>query len=200
MEALRYFLEVTGGSPDGEFIAELINKEVLTPLNGKGKMFSEGTIFVPCSDGHRFGDMYHHHSGACFHGSDMHHPLALPGGAMLIAGDTRIEHEFPCMTRNMLKFIVKSAGMKACANFALYTHGPCSLADDFGMDTQQVLTLHAHADANVNTHLADNGHECATVISCFHIDFAELGGSRPDYPEPLRFRTYEFHPLRFMYR
>jgi hypothetical protein len=199
MEALQHFLEVTGGSSDGEFIAKLISKEVLTPLNGKGE-FPEGTIFVPCSDGHRFGDVYHHHSGACFNGSDMQMPLASPGGAMLGAGDKAIEARRPYSKHNLLLDIAGSIEWKSCPTVVLYTHTPCAMARLLNLNVQQVLTLHAHADANVCTHLANNGHECATIISCFHIDFAELGGSRPDFPENLRFRTYEFHPLRFMYK
>lgn len=198
MRALENFLALTDAEI-AKYLIELASREVLTPLNGKGESFANGTIFVPCSDGHRFGDVYNHHCDHGFHGSNMQMPLASPGGAMLASGDARIETERPYSQHNLLLDIRRSIQLKSCPTVVLYTHMPCALARMLRMDVQTVLTLHAQAEAAVCNDLSASDHFCTTVISCFHIDFAKLYRDFPDYPDELRFRTYEFHSSRFQY-
>lgn len=127
----------------GSFVALLRDLEVLRDLDpDKLPPHEEGWLLLPCSDGHRFRDMFNFHLEKCGHGP-CHHPLTSLGGALVLGKSSPL-----AVTKRgyradevLLDTIEESLELKGLRNMAAYTHFPCSAAGSVNLSPRQQFDL-----------------------------------------------------------
>ncbi len=92
-----------------------------------------GTIFIPCADGHHFGDLFTYHTQICGHKDEqLHHPLSLNGGALLIPNESPLLRREDGSRRHddavLLENLVGAIQLKQPKAVILYAHAPCGMA------------------------------------------------------------------------
>ncbi|HEY4499382.1 MAG TPA: hypothetical protein VJH94_04975 [Candidatus Paceibacterota bacterium] len=143
----------------------------LLEIEGRQIKSSEGTIFVGCSDGDQFNDVYRHHCHVCE--VLRHHPLLLNGGAMLLSKHSPIRGAKRDGTV-FLRHINAASCIKHITTVVLYVHAPCGVARAAKLDFWEVMRLLVEAKLRL---LSQRGSR-KLKISCFcHVDFN--GGDSP---------------------
>ena len=99
---------------------------------------AEGTIFVGCSDGDCFSDLYAHHCKVCT--TPRHHPLLLNGGALLLSHHSPV-HGAKKDATVLLRHIKAARNIKGIHTVVLYVHAPCGVAHKMKLDFLEVFRL-----------------------------------------------------------
>lgn len=139
---------------------------------------SAGTIFVGCSDGDQFRDVYAHHCKVC--ALERHHPLLLNGGSLLLSKHSPIRGAKKD-SAVLLRHIQAASSIKGIRTVVLYVHAPCGVAYRKHLDFLEVMRLLIEAKLRLRLQRGLS----KLKFSCFcHVDFNGLSG------EGARKRTY----------
>lgn len=163
------------------FIELLRDLEVLRGLDpDQLPQHEEGWLLLPCSDGHRFRDLWNFHLEKCGRGS-CHHPLAELGGTLVLGHGSPL-----AKTRRgfhvdevLIDKIEDSLSFKNLRNVAAYTHFPCSAADAFSLSPWQQLDLFASAVRRLHREFPHTH-----VVPFCHVHYPD------NYHQNKEFRTY----------
>jgi len=160
---------------DHATIRALREADVLQDASGHLLDQSNGVIFVGCSDGDRFYDIFRHQVDMqLVHRADPRiHVLAWHGGALACA---------PCSPINrrkkadevFLDQIADARSLKGINLVALHAHAPCGAAALHGVPLERVFALHVRAKLRVKT--LNQG---VKVACFFHVDYG--GGVKRTY-------------------
>jgi len=110
-------------------INKLIELGLFTRVMPEKLGIGKGVIIVPCSDGHQFGDLYRHITDMCKQAADTEliHPVALNGGAMLMSGHLTAE-DGVLDGDAIFRSIIKANKMNRGKDVIIYAHFPCGIA------------------------------------------------------------------------
>lgn len=140
---------------------------VLLEIEGRRIASSNGTIFVGCSDGDQFADLYRFHTTTCKCDEVRHHPLLLNGGALLLSSNSPITGA-KRDGRVLLRHIHVASRIKGIKTLVLYTHCPCGVAYGAKLDIFEVVRLLVEAKLRIRLRNGGRG----ISISCFiHVDY-----------------------------
>lgn len=152
---------------DNAVIHQLREAKVLRDVEGYRLDQRNGVIFITCSDGDQFADIY---SKQCEMQADQRtdprvHVLSCHGGAIAYA---------PCSPVNrrkhadlvFLEQIGDARTLKNINTVALYGHGPCGAAAMCNLDLTMVIALQMRAKEKIKA--LNNG---VKVAPFFHIDY-----------------------------
>ena len=161
----------------GPFVAQLRDLAVLRDLDpDQLPPHEEGWLLLPCSDGHRFRDMWNYHLEKCGRGP-CHHPLSYLGGALAL-GDPlsplAITKRGFRADEVLLDAIGDSLEFKHLRNIAAYTHFPCSAAGAAKLSPREQFDLFEKASIRLHKQFSQT-----RVVAFCHVH----------YPDN-RFRTY----------
>lgn len=108
------------------------------------------TVLITCPDGNQFNDLYNRHRHICLCGDEqdaeqVHHPLALNGGALLLPhsspillqGDGTYAPDGEVLLRNLNVAIE----LKDPQAIILYAHMPCGMAHKYDLSVDEQVHL-----------------------------------------------------------
>lgn len=162
---------------DREQILTAREANALLPIENHRVEASVGTIFVGCSDGDQFKDVYEHHCKVC--ANLRHHPLLLNGGALLLSPHSPIRGAKKDGTV-LLRHVNAASRIKGIHSIVLYVHAPCGVARAAKLDFFEVMRNLLEGKRRLR---AQRG--CSRLkVTCFcHVDY-------PSATSEVRKRTY----------
>ncbi|MBU6321764.1 MAG: hypothetical protein KGI78_02820 [Patescibacteria group bacterium] len=138
----------------------------------------EGTIFIPCADGHHFDDLFRTHLRLCGcpdNEDRMHHPLSLNGGALLLPESSPLRRlddgSYGPDDEVLLRHLVGAIKLKQPQSIILYAHAPCGMARLFGLSIMEEFELLVRAKQRVREHVTPYG--VTDVRAWFHVYYSD---------------------------
>ncbi len=140
------------------------------------------SAMIVCPDGHQLPELYEHHAKICQGEEEpMHHPLALNGGAMLLAQESPLliqkDGTYVPDGEVLLRHLEMAIKLKQPQAVILYAHAPCGMARTHGLTIDQQVDLLIRGKRRVREYVEPLG--IRDVRAWLHICY-----------EPDRRRTY----------